>query len=107
MSQFGNISISYHPLYITNNNTYLKWYRSKKFIFICTISVLTLFTVGAILFKKFKNEKEKLINSTIITNSTLTSKFSMITTTTTGRYEFSPYLKHNLIVFLKKGRIVQ
>ena len=99
MSQFGNISISYHPLDITNNNTYLKWYRSKKFLFIYILSVLTLFAVGVILFKKFKNDKEKLINSTIITNLTLTSKSSI--TTTTGRYKFSCYLRHNVIVFSK------
>jgi hypothetical protein len=80
MSQFGNISISYQPLYTINNNTYIKWYRSKKFFFICTtISILTLFTVGVTLFKKLKYKKDRLINSTITTNLTSNNKSSIST----------------------------
>jgi hypothetical protein len=78
MSSFGNTLISYQPLHITNNNTHPKWNKWKKIIVISSITIIIFLTIVSI--KIYRNNKQKLINSTFITN--LTSNAQLLSSIT-------------------------
>ncbi len=83
MFQFGNTSISYDRIHIIDNNTYSKWDKWKKILLISIISTIIFLILCAVTFISLKiyfNNKQKLSNSTFITN--LTSNTGLLSTIT-------------------------